>query len=614
MRAYFFFGLAVSSVVACGPVGQFATPPVEDSGSEGDAAPTFEDASIPNVDAAPALTTSFFLLATETPAQPTPDGSNWGGVERFNVSANYAAAVPVTGLPKSTSAPLLINDPLGLAFRWTSAELFVTNRGGNLTGQSSITKFPYDAATQTFGAGSIVVSGYDGFHQLAFNHTEDEMFLGTFDEGLRRFKLTSGVWVEELPQLVSSGFIRGVAASPDDKMLYASTASNIIRQFDLTTNTELPEITLPGQLGLHFMTVCGLPTGNLTMGCSPAQLYVSDATDNSMSAVYRFDIDPTDDSLQNQTIIPAAATFATALSPEGKELFSGESTGNNIQRFLPGGGSWSAEPKLVPTNNNIGTIPHFPDERRPDRAELRCPMAFAIHCNSPSDRHARNVPVMRTLPFLAIAILSTAACGSSSPSVTPDAGPVSMPMTVGVNINDSIPRTLTTSCPLPQAFYDGLGRVEHRPRRSSHSGLRAHLRQRPEPHALDRRHPSTRPTSLPSSLAWSRVTSRRLSRSGDTDTTVRELLVAQGIYGNRSAYVVSRYDQAITVDAAAQPLLAALQQWYNAPDVPGRHERPPPSWRIAAGGRRCAGRRTCRRTRKRPRASHPRPPRSCRLA
>ena len=65
---------------------------------------------------------------------------------------------------------------------------------------------------------------------------------------------------------------------------------------------------------------------------------------------------------------------------------------------------------------------------------------------------------------------------------------------------------------------------------------------------------------------------------GDTDTTIRELLVAQGIYGNRTAYTVSRYDQAITVDASAQPLVAALQQFYSHPQYPGDTSAPPPSW------------------------------------
>src|SRR5579863_1001901 len=51
--------------------------------------------------------------------------------------------------------------------------------------------------------------------------------------------------------------------------------------------------------------------------------------------------------------------------------------------------------------------------------------------------------------------LVAVAC-SSNPSVMPDAGPPPMPMTVGMNIDDSLPRTLTTNCPLPQAFYDGM--------------------------------------------------------------------------------------------------------------------------------------------------------------
>src|SRR5262249_7749152 len=56
---------------------------------------------------------------------------------------------------------------------------------------------------------------------------------------------------------------------------------------------------------------------------------------------------------------------------------------------------------------------------------------------------------------------------------------------------------------------------------------------------------------------------------GDSDTTVREVLVAQGTYGNRDAYQVSRYDRALTVDPGAHPLLAALETWYGHAQYPG---------------------------------------------
>jgi DNA-binding beta-propeller fold protein YncE len=353
------------ALVGCGgDVGAFQkgdagneTPDASDASSIPDQGVTFADSSMPDVVQAPP---GFFLLATETPYAPAGDGSNWGNITSFSISADYVAATSSPAIPKSTKAPMLVADPIGLAFRWSTAEVFIANRGGNLSGQSTISSFPYNKDTKTFGAGSLAISGFTGFHQMAFTPKEDEIFVGTNNEGMRRFKYDGSKWNEVLPQLVG-GWVRGVQVSPDGKRLYATTAHSDILQFDLTTNTQLPSIQLKDTTAaLHFMSLCGPAIATFTVGCSPAQLYVSDSLQSGPRAIYRFDIDKNDD-LVNETIIPADATFHTAISPDGQELYSGESALNQIQRFKPSSSTWTASGPVIKTTNNIGTILVFPE-------------------------------------------------------------------------------------------------------------------------------------------------------------------------------------------------------------------------------------------------------------
>jgi WD40 repeat protein len=216
------------------------------------------------------------------------------------------------------------------------------------------------------GAGTVVVSGFTGFHQLCFNRTEDEIFVGTNNEGMRRFKLVGSTWTEQLPQLIGGpNWIRGVAVSPDGKRLYASSAGSIILQWDLTNNMRLADIPLQDSSAqLHFMTICGPAKGNFTVGCSPAKLFVSDSHQTGPRAIYSYDIDNSDN-LINGTKIDSDPTFSVALSPDSKELFSGESAMNLIQRFKPMGNTWMPEATKITTQNTIGTILIFPDNAVP---------------------------------------------------------------------------------------------------------------------------------------------------------------------------------------------------------------------------------------------------------
>ncbi len=173
-----------------------------------------------------------------------------------------------------------------------------------------------------------------------------------------------------------------------------------------------------------------------------------------------------------------------------------------------------------------------------------------------------------------VALVAALACGSSSPP-TPDAGPALV--TVGQDIDDHTPRTLTTSCPLPKAFYDGLTSASVTTQQLNMPNIGLTMAN-----DVNRLHWSDEirgQAALAPQLACMVASDVRTAVAlGDTDTTVRELLVAQGIYGNRTQYQVSRYDRAIAVDAAAQPLLAALQQFYTHPMYAGDTRAPFPDW------------------------------------
>jgi hypothetical protein len=182
---------------------------------------------------------------------------------------------------------------------------------------------------------------------------------------------------------------------------------------------------------------------------------------------------------------------------------------------------------------------------------------------------------MRWFRAGSFAALAAIGCGTSNPpvGVAADSGTdisadVQTLKTVGANVDDQTPRTLTTDCPLPQALYDGLKAVSVTPAQLTMPDIGLTFAT-----DVNRFHWTDvirhQGDLAPNFACMVKKDVEAAVALGDSDTTVRELLVAQGIYGNRDAYQVNRYDRAISVDASAQPLLTALQQFYGHPMYPG---------------------------------------------
>lgn len=253
-------------------------------------------------DAAPSP--KFFILVTETPAGSAPQNT-WGGIERFDVADDFQPATSGTAIPSSEVA-----DPIGLAFRQTSAEVFVGNRRGMTTG--SISRFLYTAQTESFAKNGAEVMMNDtagAVMQLAFSHDELELFAARDGNQITRFKFDGNGNMSPNGAITGLGAMIGVAVSHDGARLYATQQfSNTIRQFQLPSGNELPGFAIPGASRPHLMV----------MDTLNARLYVSDIASND---IYSLDVAANDDLSLHQTI-SATNPISVALSPDRKELFS----------------------------------------------------------------------------------------------------------------------------------------------------------------------------------------------------------------------------------------------------------------------------------------------------
>ncbi len=288
-------------------------------------------------DAAPSP--KFFILVTETPAG-SPIQSAWGGLIRFDIADDFLPAqqVPDGGafVPASQVA-----DPVGLAFRQTSAEVFVGNRGGS-TYNGSISRFLYDAQAQTLTPnGTLALNdGKGNVMQLAFSKDELELFAargynsGTQANEITRFKFDSQGNATPNGAITGLSSMIGVAVSKDGLRLYATEQfSATIREFQLPSGTEVPGYTINGASRPHLMV----------MDTQNNRLYVSDIQSND---IFVLGVDGNDDLSLAQTL-SATNPISVALSPDRKELFS---TSHNfsppdvIERFqLDNTNKWVSE-------------------------------------------------------------------------------------------------------------------------------------------------------------------------------------------------------------------------------------------------------------------------------
>ena len=278
-------------------------------------------------DAAPSP--KFFILVTETPAGSAQQ-SAWGGVLRYDVPDDLQPATKGTAIPASDVA-----DPIGLAFRQTSAEVFVGNRRGMTTG--SISRFLYDANSETFtknGSDLAMNDSAGAVMQLAFSHDELELYVARDGNQITRFKLDSNGNMSPNGAIANLGNMIGVAVSPDGTRLYATQQfSATIREFQLPSGSEVTGFPIPGAQRPHLMV----------MDPQNAHLYVSDIQSNE---VYDLALDGSDDLSLAQTIT-ATNPISVALSPDHGELFS---TSHNfsppdvIDRFdLDSSKKWATE-------------------------------------------------------------------------------------------------------------------------------------------------------------------------------------------------------------------------------------------------------------------------------
>ncbi len=260
------------------------------------------------------LAEPFELWITESPPyNASPE--TWGGLIRYRLEETDGAATGIAGIDKSE-----LFDPAGLVFRETSQELLIGNRHGN-GGNGSISRFLYDNDTSTFTAnGQITGNSLDGVHQMALNPVTGELFAANYGGGISRFLFDGAGNAIANGTIGGSQWTRGVAVSPDGERLYATSVTNVIRQFDLATGTELTSVSVSGSSKLHNIR---LRNNN--------ELYVADPF---TGMVYQFAMDSNND-LSNQVDIYAPSAVSLAFSPDGQEMFaSGHLTSHQVTRLL----------------------------------------------------------------------------------------------------------------------------------------------------------------------------------------------------------------------------------------------------------------------------------------
>jgi DNA-binding beta-propeller fold protein YncE len=230
----------------------------------------------------------------------------------------------------------MLADPVGLAYRASSGEVFVANRHGNNSADGtagSIVRFRYDRQNRTFTRTSTITgNGLSGVHALAFSPTTGELFAANYAGCVSRFTF-DGAGTAVPNNTLGSGGCRGVAVSADGKRLYVTTGMTVIKVFDLMTGVESPSVTVPENPSLHYM------------GWQGGVLYAAGLGNGK---IHRFLIDLGGNPQQRDTIA-ASSPSALSFSADGMEMFTaGHRDSYIIQRFNynAAGDTWTSTAEI----------------------------------------------------------------------------------------------------------------------------------------------------------------------------------------------------------------------------------------------------------------------------
>ncbi len=173
-----------------------------------------------------------------------------------------------------------------------------------------------------------------------------------------------------------------------------------------------------------------------------------------------------------------------------------------------------------------------------------------------------------------LCLLVLAACSGSSDARPPGAVKPDPPLvapelaTVGENVDERTRRELTPAYTLPKPFYAALDEMKVAPAdlRYPDIGL-TFASDTTRLHWTDAvRHKGDLAPGFASMVA---ADVEAAVANPDPARSARDLLVAEGVYGQRDAYLASRFDQAISVTAGGRPLVDALEAFYTHAPVAG---------------------------------------------
>jgi hypothetical protein len=272
------------------------------------------------------------LLVTQTPSGSNPPP--YFGVLRFNIDGAGNAA-PLPGIVAAD-----VVDPAGLALSSTG-ELFVGNRNGNDVhpGGGSVSRFLYNAGTDSYIPNGSFAVGATGTHGLNFSPTTGELFTANVNGPVSRFIVTGGGATPN--GSMNSGPARDVLISADGTRAYVTQGVNgNVLVFDVASGTQITTFAVPGAGALHFGSWRG------------SDLFLADYTSGS---VYDMTFDGAGNPIGATFAANSPSAISVGFSPNGMEMFVPGHTSGLIGRFLNVGGVWTPN-SVINTGVNMGDI------------------------------------------------------------------------------------------------------------------------------------------------------------------------------------------------------------------------------------------------------------------